>query len=98
MSDATASSIDGTDPAFSRSAGGVPMGWGKCTERLSADVPDALYEAVTRDRLRLDMGEAEYVRYALMRAAMGPSEAKRLHLRRLDELFGSGPESGAQKP
>lgn len=99
MSTATASSIDGTpDCAASRSAAGLPMSWGKCTERLAADVPDELFAAVTRERLRLHMGEAEYVRYALMKTAMGPDEIRRLHEQRLAVLFGSGQESGGNAP
>lgn len=98
MSAATASSIDGgpdcADCGMSRSAAGLPMSWGKCTERLAADVPDELYAAVTRERLKLGMGEAEYVRYALMRTAMEPGEIRRLHEQRLAVLFPSGQESG----
>lgn len=93
MSEHTDSATDGV--AFARTVGGLPIGWGKCTERLSADVPDELYVAVSRERLKLGMSEADYVRYALMRTAMAPGEAKRLHQQRLDELFGTGPESGA---
>lgn len=94
MNAVTASSTDCTDCVASRSAAGMPMSWGKCTERLAADVPDELFAAVTRERLRLHMGEAEYVRYALMKTAMGPEEIRRLHEQRLAVLFGSGQESG----
>ena len=69
------------------------MSFGKCTERMSADMPDELYEAATSRRLKLRMGEAEYVRFCVMKDALGVEEARRLHERQMQELFGSGPES-----
>ena len=94
MTEATAVSTEGTteDPAlFGRSAG-LLSSLGKCTERISADVPDALYEAVTRRRLALKMGEAEYLRFVLMRDAMGPDVLRRMYQEQIEVLLGPGPE------
>lgn len=82
-------------PAFSRSAG-LPSSWGKCTERLSADVPDLLYEAATRRRLKLDMSESEYVRFLVIRDAMGEDMVRRMHAERLAMLLGTGPETAGK--
>ncbi len=80
-------------PSFARSAGLVNLG--KCTERVSADVPDLLYEAVTKRRLALRMGEAEYLRFALMKDSMGVDAVRRMHEEQMAVLLGSGPESEA---
>lgn len=79
---------------FSRSSG-LPLSLGKCTERMSADMPDFLFEAATKRRLALNMGEAEYLRFCVMRDALGNEVVRRMHEQQLQVLLGSGPESGS---
>lgn len=81
----------GTGAAMARPSG-MPPGWGKCTERLSADVPDLVYEAATRRRLQLDMSESQYVRFLIVRDAMGVEAVRRMHEEQLALLLGTGPE------
>jgi hypothetical protein len=76
----------------------MPPGWGKCTERLSADVPDVVYEAATRRRLQLDMSESQYVRFLVVRDAMGVEAVRRMHEEQLALLLGTGPEPAPASP
>lgn len=89
--DTAALALMSEEPTMSRSAGMTLPG--KCTERMSADMPDSLYEAATRRRLQLGFSEAEYLRFLVMRDSLGEDAVRRMHEERMALLLGSGPDS-----